>query len=323
MCTAITYKTDNCYFGRTLDVEGSYEEAVTVTPRNFEFNFRTAGVKKARYAIIGMATTVDGYPLYFDAANECGLAMAGLNFPKSARYFSKKETADNIAPFEFIPWVLCGCENLSEAKSLLHNLNLCEIDFSEKIRLTPLHWIIADKSGAITVESTADGLKIHENAVGVLTNEPPFDYHTTRLCDYMGLSKLTPQNSFGAPCIEPYSRGMGAIGLPGDLSSSSRFTRAAFVKLNSVSGKGEEESVSQFFHILGSVEQQQGCVLLPSGKYELTAYTSCINLDEGIYYYTTYNNSQINAVKMHACDLNSTSLITFPLANQMNVNWVN
>lgn len=40
---------------------------------------------------------------------------------------------------------------------------------------------------------------------------------------------------------------MGAIGLPGDLSSQSRFIRAAFVKMNSVSKEEEKESVSQFF----------------------------------------------------------------------------
>ena len=37
MCTAITYKTRDHYFGRTLDLEYTYEEQVTVTPRNYEF----------------------------------------------------------------------------------------------------------------------------------------------------------------------------------------------------------------------------------------------------------------------------------------------
>ena len=58
---------------------------------------------------------------------------------------------------------------------------------------------------------------------------------------------------------------MGAIGLPGDLSSQSRFVRVAFVKMNAVSGDSESESVSQFFHILGSVDQQRGCSL--AGKW--------------------------------------------------------
>jgi len=101
--------------------------------------------------------------------------------------------------------------------------------------------------------------------------------------------------------------------LPGDLSSASRFVRGAFVRLNSVSGETEEESVSQFFHILGSVEQQRGCVEMEEGEYELTVYSSCCNTDRGIYYYRTYENSQITAVDLHREDLNGGDLISYPL----------
>ena len=314
MCTAVTYKTRDHYFGRTLDLEYSYNETVTVTPRNFPLFFRTKETINSHYAIIGMATVVDNYPLYYEAANECGLAMAGLNFPGNAHYFEKATGKDNIAPFEFIPWILGQCKNLPEARKLLGKMNLCNIHFSEQFPLSPLHWIIADCDGAITVESVAEGLKIYENPVGVLTNNPPFDYHMTHLCDYLKLTSLEPENRFGGVKLQPYSRGMGGMGLPGDLSSASRFVRAAFVKLNSLSGEAEDESVSQFFHILGAVEQQRGCVRLPDGRYEITVYTSCINTDRGVYYYTTYENNCISAVDMHKCDLNASTLKQFPLA---------
>ena len=314
MCTAVTYKTRNHYFGRTLDLEYSYDETVTVTPRNFPFSFRTKGEINNHYAIIGMATVAKDYPLYYEAANECGLAMAGLNFPGNAYYFEEMPGKDNIAPFEFIPWILSQCKNLSETRTLLDKMNLCNIPFSEQFPLSPLHWIIADCDGAITVESVQDGLKIYENSVGVLTNNPTFEYHMTHLCDYLNLTHSPPESRFGTLDLKPYSRGMGAMGLPGDISSASRFVRAAFVKLNSVSGETEDESVSQFFHILGAVEQQRGCVRLPDGRYEITVYTSCINTDRGIYYYTTYENNCISAVDMHKCDLNASTLKQFPLA---------
>ena len=163
------------------------------------------------------------------------------------------------------------------------------------------------------MESVKEGLKIYENPVGVLTNNPTFDYHMTHLCDYLNLTARTPENRFGTDNLTTYSRGMGAMGLPGDLSSASRFVRAAFVKLNSVSGGDERESISQFFHILGAVEQQRGCVILPDGSYELTAYMSCINQDKGIYYYTTYENRCIHAVDMHRCDLEGTELVMYAL----------
>ncbi len=319
MCTAITYKTKDHYFGRTLDLEYTYEEQVTVTPRNYVFPFRSKDAMKHHYAIIGMATVADNYPLYYEATNECGLSMAGLNFPGNAHYFPVMEGKDNIAPFEFIPWVLSQCRDLAEVRTLITNINLCNIDFSDRFPLSPLHWMIADKDGAITVESVVDGLHIYENPIGVLTNNPAFDYHMTHLCDYMNVTALPPQNRFGEVSLTTYSRGMGGIGLPGDLSSASRFVRAAFVKLNSVSGESEEESISQFFHILGAVEQQRGCVRLPDGRYEITAYTSCMNTEKGIYYYTTYENHAISAVDMHRCDLEGETLYRYPLRKKQQI----
>lgn len=319
MCTAITYKTKDHYFGRTLDLEYTYEENVTITPRNYEFHFRTKQSIKSHYAIIGMATVAENYPLYYEATNECGLAMAGLNFPGNAQYFPVIEGRDNIAPFEFIPWILSQCKNLAEARTLLEKINLCSIDFSDKLPLSPLHWILADREGATIVESVKGGLKIYENPIGVLTNNPSFEYHMTHLSDYMNLTPRTPENRFGAPALTTYSRGMGGIGLPGDLSSASRFVRAAFVKLNSVSGESENESISQFFHILGAVEQQRGCVRLPDESYEITAYASCINTDKGIYYYTTYENNCISAVDMHRCDLEGKELYRYPLIKEQQV----
>ena len=78
--------------------------------------------------------------------------------------------------------------------------------------------------------------------------------------------------------------------------------------MNAVSGDSEAESVSQFFHILGSVDQQRGCCEVAEGKYEITIYTSCCNASKGIYYYTTYDNHQISAVDMHRTDLDSKTL---------------
>ena len=314
MCTAITYRTRDHYFGRTLDLEFSYNESVTVTPRNYPFSFRTLPALASHHAIIGMATVADGYPLYYEATNEHGLSMAGLNFPGNAHYFPPCEGKDNVTPFEFIPWILGQCKTLAEARTLLAKINLCDIPFSAEFPLSPLHWILADRDGAITVESVAEGLKIYENSVGVLTNNPHFDYHMTHLCDYLNLTHLPPENRFADGIDLPtYSRGMGAMGLPGDLSSASRFVRAAFVKLNSVSGESEDESVCQFFHILGAVGQQRGCVQMPDGRYEITVYTSCCNTDRGIFYYTTYENSRITAVDMHKENLDGNALVSYPL----------
>lgn len=323
MCTAITYKTADAYFGRTLDIECSYGEEVIVTPRRFVLDFRHTGAQKSHYAIIGMGTVRDGYPLYYDAANEYGLGMAGLNFPTNACYFPPQEGKENVSPFELIPWILGRCRNVKEARECLSHLNLCNTPFRADLPLSPLHWMIADREESIVVESLSDGLHVCKNPVGVLTNNPPFSYHVAHLCDYMTLSNKPPAAHFGKAYLTPYSRGMGAMGLPGDLSSASRFVRAAFVRENTVSNCDEMSSVSQFFHILGSVEHIRGCVLLEGGKYEITAYTSCINLDRGIYYYTTYENRAISAVDLHKCDLEDQELCRFPLLSEQKIEWQN
>lgn len=320
MCTAATYRTDDFYMGRTLDYEFSYGEEITVMPRNFPLSFRHGGGTDRHYAIIGMAHVADGYPMFYDAVNEKGLGMAGLNFAASARYSEPEDGKQNVAQFEFIPWLLSQFASLGQARSAIEKINLVGTTYDSRYPAAKMHWIIADKSGAITVEPTEGGLKIYDNAPGVLTNEPPFDMQLFNLNNYMRLSPKQPENSFSdALNLGTYSRGMGGLGLPGDLSSMSRFVRAAFTKLNSLSGSGEAESVGQFFHILGSVEQVRGCCEVAQDKYEITIYTSCFNADKGVYYYTTYNNRRITAVDMHRENLDSDSLARYPMLDKEDV----
>ena len=320
MCTAISFKTKDHYFGRTLDLEYHYNESVVVTPRKYPFKFTNQKESKNHFALIGIATIMDGYPLYYDATNETGLSMAGLNFPGNAVFHPVDESKDNVAPFEFIPYILTQCKSVAEAKVLLGNINIADINFRPDLKASPLHWIISDKSESITVESVKDGLKIYENPVGVLTNNPPFDWQITNLANYINLTAEEPENTFAPSAdISAFAKGMGAIGLPGDLSSVSRFVRATFTKLNSVCGESEEESVTQFFHILSTVEHTRGCVHLGDGKYEITVYTSCCNTDKGIFYYTTYKNRQICAVDMNKLNLDSDNTFEFPLETKLEI----
>lgn len=324
MCTAITYQTRQLYFGRTLDYECSYGEQVTITLRNYPFDFHHAGPVHTHYAIIGMAHVADGYPLYYDAVNETGLCMAGLNFVGNAVYAQPEPDRTNIAQFELIPWLLGRCASVQQARTELSRLNLTGTPFSSALPAAQLHWLIADEREAVTVESTADGLHVYENPIGVLTNNPPFGEQLFNLNNYMHLSPRQPENRFSqALPLRPYSRGMGALGLPGDLSSMSRFVRAAFTKLNAVSDDTEQGSVSQFFHILGAVEQQRGCCEVADGQYERTIYTSCCNAHSGVYYYSTYDNRCLTAVDLHRENLDGSALIAYPLITEQQILWQN
>ena len=324
MCTAAAFQTKDFYFGRTLDYECSYGECVTITPRRYPFSFRHMERLDAHYAMIGMAHVADGYPLYYDAVNEAGLGMAGLNFVGNAQYAEVREGKENVAQFELIPWILGRCATVREARARLDALNLVGTPFSERYPAAQLHWLLADKDEAVVIESMADGLHVYDDPAGVLTNNPPFPQQLFNLNNYMHLSPRQPENRFSqALPLRPYSRGMGALGLPGDLSSMSRFVRAAFTKLNAVSDDTEQGSVSQFFHILGAVEQQRGCCEVADGQYERTIYTSCCNAHSGVYYYSTYDNRCLTAVDLHRENLDSSALIAYPLITEQQILWQN
>jgi len=324
MCTAISMKTKDHYFGRNLDLEYRYHEAVTITPRSYPFHFCNGLQLDDHFAIIGIATISQDYPLYYEATNEMGLSIAGLNFPNNAAYFPFANGATNIAPYEFVPWVLSQYSTVDEAMNSLQKLNLWSKPFSDAFPVSPLHWLMADRNQCVTIESTTKGLHIYENPIGVLTNSPPFEYHMYNLSNYINVSPLPPENRFALKLeLTPFSLGMGAIGLPGDPSSPSRFVRAAFTKWNSVSGNSEEESISQFFHVLGSVAQQRGITNVKDEAYEFTLYSSCCNTDKGIFYYTTYENSQVTAVDMHKEDLTGCHLISYPIVTNQQIFYQN
>lgn len=324
MCTAISYKTKDFYFGRNLDLYYNYDESVTVTPRNFVFKLRNGKEIFSHIAIIGIATVADGYPLYYDAVNEQGLCMAGLNFPNNAVYRPFDENKNNIAPFELIPYILSRCKSVDDAVSELEKISLWDTPFSEQFANTPLHWLLCDKYRTVTVEPLADGLKIYDNPIGVLTNNPPFDYHLHNLANYINLTPKYPQNRFCEGVeIEPYSLGMGSVGLPGDMSSASRFVRAAFIKQNSVCDESDTSSINQAFHILKSVEQPNGITYTEDGSREYTLYTSVCNAGQGVYYYTTYENSTVCAVSMQNEKLDGDRLVPYPLNCEPKIDFCN
>lgn len=320
MCTALTYDSGCFCMGRTLDYERMYGESICVTPRNFPLLFRHEGELFQHYAFIGTAHIANGFPLYYDAVNEKGLGIAGLNFVGSTRYGEPQQGLRSIAQFELIPWLLGRCADISQARRELEALTVVGDSFSEELPAARLHWLIADRSGALVLECTESGQKLHVNPVGVLANEPPFETQLFMLNNYMSLGAQDPTNSFApAAGLKAYSRGMGAMGLPGDWSSASRFARAAFARAHAVSGSSESECVGQFFHIMDAVSQPRGICAVGS-EFEVTQYTSCWNADRGVYYYTTYGCRRINAVDMHRTDMDGQELAVFPMLTDEDVN---
>lgn len=323
MCTAVAYRPNNFYFGRTLDFEFLYPCEVVFTPREFPFDFRFSNSLKNHYAILGMACVMDNYPLYFDAVNEKGLCMAGLNFVGNAVYRKETEGKENVASFEFIPYILSKCESVKEARCLLENINITDTAFKEDLLPSQLHWIVADKEESVVVESIAKGVMVYPNPVGVLTNNPPFEYQLENLRKY---NHLHAEQGAGATQEKEYSefsRGTGAVGLPGDYTSKSRFVRAAFLCRNSHCGDTEVEGVNQFFHVLSGVSVPEGCCVTEKGEYDKTLYASCMSTQKGIYYYKAYESQGVYAVDMKKGNIDGADLVRYPFRTDAPITFIN
>lgn len=314
MCTCITYENGSFYFGRNLDLDVSFGQRVVVTPRNFPLRFRTGGEWERRdvgkhYAMIGMAAGEDRYPLYAEAVNEKGLCMACLNFPGYAVYKKPEHGKKNIASYELIPWILSVCASVREAEEMLKNVNITDEAFSAQMPPAPLHWMLSDRRESLVIEPLSESVRIYENPVGVLTNNPPFEYHLHNLGHYLNVTARFPDNRFSkALDLAPCSAGTGGVGLPGDASSASRFVRAAFLKWNSVSPPEEQADVAQVFHILEGTAMVRGTVVTEGGGYDRTWYTCCVNADTGVYCFRTYDDLRIQTVEMHSFELEGSRL---------------
>ena len=310
MCTAISEAYNGHLFGRTLDLEYSLNESVCIVPRGYALEFLQESAV-ASYAIIGACHLSNGTPLFYDAMNEHGLCMAALNFPSYAKYNEVKGGMINVASYELIAFILRQCKDTGEAVSLLKRINITNQCFSDALPCTPLHFIIADRGGCFVIEPRESGLEIYENPLRTMTNAPPFPYHMTNACNYMGLSSYEQKSTLARDFeFKAYSRGMGAIGLPGDFSSPSRFVRALFMKNHA---SYDDDEIRRFFSILNTVCIPFGCVKTDTGKDVWTVYSSCMNSETGNYYFSLYGSKRVLCVRLYDVNLDSSTLFCYEM----------
>ena len=275
MCTSIAYHGNGFCFGRNMDIEYSFGERLIVCGRRFPFNFRCANTILEHNAIIGVGTVIDGYPLYADAMNERGLCIAGLNFPGYAHFPKDSDSRLKIAPYELIPYLLGSCASVDDVRTVLSDTCIVDIPFCDDVPNATLHWHIADRASSITLESTTQGLRLYDNSVNVLTNSPPFDFQLEHFFAYSNLSSTSRG--------ERHSLGYGAVGLPGDLSSMSRFVRAAFLLGCSPKELSDDSACDHLLSLLAAVAMTDGAVTDGEGKTHRTVYSSCMYPDAGEY----------------------------------------
>lgn len=306
MCTAINETRGRHIFGRTLDLECSLGECVAITPRRLPLRFRHLREMREHYALIGTAHVEDGVPLYYDAANEAGLCAAALNFPRLAVYHRPSGEGRSLASFEVIPAVLARSKSVEEAKRFLSTARITGEPHSERLSASPLHWIFADRSSAITVEQGEGGLKIHDNPYGVLSNSPDFASQVYNLERYLHIIS-------GEDRAEMHSKGLGNFGIPGDASSGSRFVRAVFAKEVTTAETERIAAISRHFHLLSYVSQTSGMTRASDGRAVRTVYTSAFDTEALEYCFTTYEDRRIRSVRLDSSLADSEILLCYPM----------
>ena len=299
MCTAIYDWKYRPMLGRTLDLEYTNEEAVLRVDRGREMRYLFEPTEQTKAAMIGTAYPREGFPLFYDAVNEYGVAAAALHFPRSARYRTDRTKRHAVASFEVIPWVLGRCRTAAEAAELLRETSITVDQAAPELPASPLHWMIADQRECYAVEPLEEGTVVTPNPYGVLTNEPPFSHHVSHLSQFSSLSPHTKESSL-YPHLPRLSNGTGAVGLPGDWSSPSRFVRAAFVRACTLcdetkNKKSDElpQEINRFFHIMDTVALPLGVAYTEDGKPISTVYTACADLAEPAYYLRRYHDCAI------------------------------
>ncbi|HIY79898.1 MAG TPA: choloylglycine hydrolase [Candidatus Olsenella excrementavium] len=299
MCTAIRFTDDqgNMFFGRNLDWTLGYGQGVMRTPGDAKVPaaFARPGDPERGHDVIGVGIEVLGVPLYFDCANEAGLAVAGLNFPQSAHYAAgPAQGTVNVAAYEFPYWVARSFGSVAEARDALGGVTVVAKPVSDKLPVANLHWIVADATGAIVVECMEDGMRVWDDDVDVLTNEPNFGWHRQNLRNYLTLTDADPAGvSWGRADLRAFGSGEGLRGVPGDYSGPSRFVKVAFANAHYPTKSDEKDNVTRLFRTLGSVAVPEGCARMADGSYEKTLYTSGFSAATRTYYYATYDDPQI------------------------------
>lgn len=326
MCTGIRLIAQNgsVIYGRTLEFGKNLESNILIIPRNYSFTGTAPSGKpeglqwKAKYAVTG--ANVSGVMHLVDGINEQGLAGGLFYFPGYAEYqeVSHDQISHSIAPWELITWILTNFSTIIELKEALSTIRVSKTMFGPWGIIPPVHAIVHDATGkSLVIEYIQGKCTLYDNELGVITNSPTFDWHTTNLQNYITLSAFNaPKLQLPGISLTPLGQGSGMLGLPGDFTSPSRFVRAVAFCLTVLTTKTEYETINAAFHLLNLFNIPIGVVREKENNhihYDYTQWTSAIDLRNKRYYFHTYENRQLHIVDFMKMDLNAQA----PLIIQM------
>lgn len=328
MCTSVMYKNakGKWFLARTMDFSFELGGRPVVIPRNFHFKSDAQATGfDTKLGFTGAGRDLNGYILV-DGVNEVGVGAATLYFDGLAKFADQTdENKTNLAPHEVINWILGNVTSVDDLKAKISDVNIVAVANDLFKMVVPLHWIVADKSGAcVVLEQDENSMKVMDDPVKVMTNSPDFQWHLKNLNNYVQLKPTSHSSkSYGDFESDAYGLGSGALGLPGDYTSVSRFVRAAFIRENTEKADTEAGSINALTHILNSVEIPKGVKADNEGGCDYSQYRGYMSLDEGAYYMQPYDDQTITRVVLTPELLNASEPSEYPLQNAQQFNSVN
>lgn len=274
---------------------GTQIETLVLNPDTTGFTY------EAKYGFLGANGL--GMPIVFDGMNTEGLYFGAFYFSGEAVY--AELTTENryraVSSDEMGNWILGQFATVEEVKAALPSIDVVGTYVKEIDGFAPFHYAVTDASGAsIVIEYTAEGLRVFDNTVNAVTNNPTYDWHLTNLRNYIGLqTENRAEITVGEQKLSPFGQGSGMIGLPGDLSSPTRFVRAVAFANTALPSVDADEAVFKAFHILNVFDIPKGAIREGEGDELLTDYTiwtSAADTANVKYYYKTYLTQAVEAI---------------------------
>ncbi len=322
-CTGISFcSADSSYVvARTIEwAGGTLKSEYTVVPRGEKIRSLTPtgenGMEyRSKYGYVGLSVVEPGFVA--EGLNEKGLSAGLFYFPNYGSYtpYDANQNERTIADLQLVQWMLSQFATVDEVIAALPSIRVVSLDPS----MLTIHWRIADSNHRQVVLEIINGeYNIHENIIGVLTNAPEFTWHMTNLNNYVNLYPgVAKSQKWGEVELTSISAGSAFHGLPGDVTSPSRFVRAAFYTATAPQRATAYDTVLQCFHILNNfdvpigVEEAWGEAQedMPSA----TQWTVVSDITNKCIYYRTAYNSNIRCIDLKAVDFDHIKTIIRPL----------
>ncbi|KRL23025.1 choloylglycine hydrolase family protein [Lentilactobacillus kisonensis] len=320
MCTSVTFlsKTGDNFLARTMDFGFELKGRPVVMPRDQTLPSDVLDSKyHLKYGFVGAGRNL-GHYILVDGVNEKGVSAAALYFSGEAKFADQPKAGKiNIAPHEVLNLILGNASSCQELGTLLKQLNIVNAPIQLMGKSVPLHWIVTDRTGESDVlEVTESGIHYMKNPVGVMTNSPDFNWHLKNLSNYTELKPTPhPARNYDGYQVSSFGPGSGALGMPGDYTSVSRFIRTVYMR-EYTDQMTTDQTVTELSHVLNAVEIPKGVKIKQDGTEDYTQYRGYMDTQNLTYYMQPYTDQTMYQVTLTEELMSKPVPTEFPLADQ-------